>query len=76
MVCRHMLAGLQPDRKDGPGPAFALIVRHSTLSGFLRVLVLRTELGLSFWIIAAAAGLAALVAASHTAFLELRATTR
>jgi hypothetical protein len=57
-----------------PGPAFALIVRHSSLGGFRAgaPVVLGTELGLYVWIIAAGAGLAALVAASHLAYLVLR----
>jgi threonine/homoserine/homoserine lactone efflux protein len=57
-----------------PGPAFALIVRRSSIGG-LRAgapVVLGIEAGLYFWIIAAGAGLAALVAASHVAFLLLR----
>ena len=60
-----------------PGPAFALIVRRSTLGGFRAAVpvVLGTEVGLYFWIIAAGAGLAALVAASHVAFLVLRVTS-
>lgn len=57
-----------------PGPAFALIVRRSSLGGFRAgaPVVLGTELGLYVWIIAAGAGLAALVAASHLAYLVLR----
>ncbi|MDX6256785.1 MAG: hypothetical protein QOJ11_3119 [Frankiales bacterium] len=57
-----------------PGPAFALIVRRSSVGG-LRAgapVVLGIELGLYVWIIAAGAGLAALVATSHLAYLVLR----
>lgn len=57
-----------------PGPAFALIVRRSSIGGFRAgaPVVLGIEAGLYFWIIAAGAGLAALVAASHLALLLLR----
>src|SRR4051794_4448309 len=57
-----------------PGPAFALIVRRSSTGG-LRAgvpVVLGIELGLYAWILAAGAGLAALVASSHFAYLVLR----
>jgi threonine/homoserine/homoserine lactone efflux protein len=59
-----------------PGPAFALIVRRSSVGGFRAgvSVVLGVELGLYFWIIAAGAGLAALVATSHVAYLVLRVT--
>jgi len=57
-----------------PGPAFALIVRRSSLGGFRAAIpvVLGIELGLYFWILSAGAGLAALVATSHVAYLVLR----
>ncbi|MDX6210567.1 MAG: hypothetical protein QOE24_2958 [Frankiales bacterium] len=57
-----------------PGPAFALIVRRSSVGG-LRAgapVVLGIEAGLYVWIIAAGAGLAALVATSHLAYVVLR----
>lgn len=57
-----------------PGPAMALILRRAALHGFRRTVptVLGLELGLYLWALAAAGGLAALVAASHTAYLVLR----
>lgn len=57
-----------------PGPAMALIVRRSALRGFRGAVptVLGLEAGLYVWALAAAAGLAALVAASEIAYLVLR----
>lgn len=57
-----------------PGPAVALIVRRAALRGFRGAVatVLGLELGLYLWALAAAAGFAALVAASETAYLVLR----
>ena len=57
-----------------PGPAMALILRRSALRGFGAAVptVLGLELGLYLWALAAAAGFAALVAASETAYLALR----
>ena len=57
-----------------PGPAMALILRRSALRGFGATVptVLGLELGLYLWALAAAAGFAALVAASETAYLALR----
>jgi threonine/homoserine/homoserine lactone efflux protein len=57
-----------------PGPAMALILRRSALRGFGAAVptVLGLELGLYVWALAAAAGFAALVAASETAYLALR----
>jgi threonine/homoserine/homoserine lactone efflux protein len=57
-----------------PGPAMALIFRRSALHG-MRIavpLVLGLELGLYLWALAAAAGFAALVAASTWAYVALK----
>lgn len=57
-----------------PGPAVALILRRAALDGFRATVptVLGLELGLYLWALAAAGGLAALVAASEVAYLVLR----
>lgn len=57
-----------------PGPAVALILRRAALDGFRATVptVLGLELGLYLWALAAAGGLAALVAASEAAYLVLR----
>ncbi|GAA2757259.1 LysE family translocator [Actinopolymorpha rutila] len=57
-----------------PGPAMALIFRRAALYGFSGAVttVLGLELGLYLWALLAAAGLAALVAASELAFIVLR----
>lgn len=69
-----------------PGPAVALLIRrcllaparegstHGAAGGFRAgmPIVLGLETGIYFWIIAAGAGVAALVAASHVAFTVLR----
>lgn len=57
-----------------PGPAMALILRRAALHGFRAAVptVLGLELGLYVWALLAAAGFAALVAASEVAFLVLR----
>ena len=57
-----------------PGPAMALILRRSALRGFRSATgtVLGLELGLYLWALAAAAGFAALVAASEAAYLTLK----
>lgn len=57
-----------------PGPAMALIFRRAALSGFGGAVptVLGLELGLYVWALCAAAGLAAIVAASQVAFVVLR----
>lgn len=57
-----------------PGPAMALIFRRAALQGFRPTVatVLGLELGIYVWALAAAVGLAALVAASATAYLVLR----
>lgn len=57
-----------------PGPAMALILRRAALRGFSGAVptVLGLEAGLYLWALLAAAGLAALVAASEVAFLVLR----
>jgi threonine/homoserine/homoserine lactone efflux protein len=57
-----------------PGPAMALIFRRAALSGFPGAVptVLGLELGLYVWALCAAAGLAAIVAASQVAFVVLR----
>ncbi|HEX4977070.1 MAG TPA: LysE family translocator [Nocardioides sp.] len=57
-----------------PGPAVALILRRAALRGFRGAVptVLGLELGLYLWALAAAAGFAALVAASEAAHLALR----
>ena len=53
-----------------PGPAMALILRRTALHGMRTAvpLVLGLELGLYLWALAAAAGFAALVAASEAAY--------
>ncbi|MFD4195126.1 LysE family translocator [Amycolatopsis thermoflava] len=57
-----------------PGPAMALILRRAAVRGFRGTVptVLGLEAGLYVWALFAAAGLAALVAASEVAFLVLR----
>jgi threonine/homoserine/homoserine lactone efflux protein len=57
-----------------PGPAMALILRRAALRGFRGAVptVLGLEAGLYIWALLAAAGFAALVAASEIAFLVLR----
>jgi threonine/homoserine/homoserine lactone efflux protein len=57
-----------------PGPALALILRRTALHGMRTAvpLVLGLELGLYLWAIAAAAGFAALVAASEAAYWTLK----
>lgn len=57
-----------------PGPAVALLIRRCSIGGFRAgvPVVLGLELGLYLWILAAGAGLAALVATSRVAFLVLR----
>jgi len=57
-----------------PGPAMALIFQRAGLHGFRAAIptVLGIEAGLFFWAMAAGAGLAALVAASETAFIVLK----
>jgi threonine/homoserine/homoserine lactone efflux protein len=57
-----------------PGPAMALILRRSALHGMRTAvpLVLGLELGLYVWALAAAAGFAALVAASTWAYVALK----
>ncbi|PRX99025.1 LysE family translocator [Allonocardiopsis opalescens] len=57
-----------------PGPAMALIMRRAALHGFRTAVatVLGLELGLYLWALFAAAGFAALVAASELAYLVLR----
>ncbi|MFG2077047.1 LysE family translocator [Nonomuraea maritima] len=57
-----------------PGPAMALILRRAALHGFRGAVptVLGLEAGLYVWALLAAAGLAALVAASEVAYLVLR----
>jgi threonine/homoserine/homoserine lactone efflux protein len=57
-----------------PGPAVALLIRRCSAGGFRAgvPVVLGLELGLYLWIIAAGAGLAALVATSQVAFTVLR----
>lgn len=57
-----------------PGPAMALILRRAATRGFSGAVptVLGLEAGLYLWALFAAAGLAALVAASEVAFLVLR----
>jgi threonine/homoserine/homoserine lactone efflux protein len=59
-----------------PGPAVALLIRRCSVGGFRAgvPVVLGLEAGLYFWIIAAGAGLAALVATSELAFTILRIT--
>ena len=57
-----------------PGPAMALILRRTALHGMRTAvpLVLGLELGLYLWALAAAAGFAALVAASEAAYWVLK----
>ena len=57
-----------------PGPAMALIFRRAAVRGLARAVptVLGLELGLYIWALAAAAGFAALVAVSETAYLVLK----
>ncbi len=57
-----------------PGPAMALILRRAALRGFRGAVptVLGIEAGLYAWALLAAAGFAALVAASEVAYLVLR----
>ncbi len=57
-----------------PGPAMALILRRAALEGWRRTVptVLGLEAGLYVWALVAAAGVAALVAASEIAFVVLR----
>jgi threonine/homoserine/homoserine lactone efflux protein len=57
-----------------PGPAIALLIRRCGVGGFAAgvPVVLGLEAGLYLWILAAGAGLAALVATSHVAYLVLR----
>jgi threonine/homoserine/homoserine lactone efflux protein len=57
-----------------PGPAMALILRRAALQGFRGAVptVLGLEAGLYIWALLAAAGVAALVAASEVAFIVLR----
>jgi len=57
-----------------PGPAMALILRRTALHGMRTAvpLILGLELGLYLWALAAAAGFAALVAASQAAYWALK----
>jgi threonine/homoserine/homoserine lactone efflux protein len=57
-----------------PGPAWALILRRTALHGMRTAvpLVLGLELGIYLWALAAAAGFAALVAASEAAYWGLK----
>ena len=57
-----------------PGPVVALLIRRCSVGGFQAgaPIVIGVELGLYFWILAAGAGLAALVATSHIAYTALR----
>jgi threonine/homoserine/homoserine lactone efflux protein len=57
-----------------PGPAMALILRRAALRGFRGAVptVLGLEAGLYVWALLAAAGFAALVAASEVAYVVLR----
>ncbi|QBI52065.1 LysE family translocator [Streptomonospora litoralis] len=57
-----------------PGPAMALIFRRAALRGFGASVatVLGLETGIYLWAIAAGAGVAALVAASSTAYVVLQ----
>jgi threonine/homoserine/homoserine lactone efflux protein len=57
-----------------PGPAMALVLRRTALHGMRTAvpLVLGLELGLYLWALAAAAGFAALVAASEAAYWALK----
>lgn len=57
-----------------PGPAVALLIRRCSVGGFRAgvPVVLGLEAGLYVWILAAGAGVAALVATSQTAYTVLR----
>lgn len=57
-----------------PGPAVALLIRRSAVGGFRAGLpvIAGLEAGLYLWVLAAGAGLAALVATSQTAYAALR----
>jgi threonine/homoserine/homoserine lactone efflux protein len=57
-----------------PGPAVAVLIRRAAIDGLAGAtpLVLGLESGLYVWIVAAGAGLAALVATSHVAYDVLR----
>jgi threonine/homoserine/homoserine lactone efflux protein len=57
-----------------PGPAMALILRRAATDGWRAAVptILGLEVGLYVWALVAAAGFAALVAASETAFVVLR----
>lgn len=57
-----------------PGPAVAVLIRRAAIGGLREAtpLVLGLESGLYVWIIAAGAGLAALVATSQVAYTVLR----
>ncbi|ASU81449.1 LysE family translocator [Nocardiopsis gilva YIM 90087] len=57
-----------------PGPAMALIFRRAALQGFWPSVatVLGLEMGIYLWALAAGAGLAALVAASHSLYLAIQ----
>ena len=57
-----------------PGPAMALILRRAALDGWRGAVptVLGLEAGLYLWALAAAAGFAALVAASEAAYVVLK----
>jgi threonine/homoserine/homoserine lactone efflux protein len=57
-----------------PGPTTALVVRRSAVHGFRAAvpLVLGIEAGLYAWVVASAVGVAAVVAASETAYTVLR----
>lgn len=57
-----------------PGPAIVLILQRAGTHGFRAAIptVLGLEVGLFVWALAAGTGMAALVAASETAFLVLR----
>jgi threonine/homoserine/homoserine lactone efflux protein len=57
-----------------PGPAMTLILRRAAVRGFAGAVptVLGIEAGLYVWALLAAAGFAALVAASETAYLGLK----
>jgi threonine/homoserine/homoserine lactone efflux protein len=57
-----------------PGPAMALILRRTALHGMRTAvpLILGLEMGLYLWALAAAAGFAALVAASEAAYWALK----
>jgi threonine/homoserine/homoserine lactone efflux protein len=57
-----------------PGPVVLLLIRRGSIGGFAAAApaVVGAEVGLYAWILAAGAGLAALVATSHVAFTILR----